>query len=804
MRTLAVLAAASLPWTIPASEPSPHILWYPAPASNWVEALPIGNGTLGAMVFGGIREERLQLNEDTLWSGGPKDWNNPDAKNWLPKVREAIFAGRYAEADELCKKMQGPYNQSYLPLGDLRITFELPGEASEYRRELDLDRAIATTRFKVGETTFTREVLASHPQQVIAISIASDAPGRVTFTATLDSQLRFSVTNAAPDRIAMRGRCPAHVDPNYLRDSTNAIIYSEGPDGEGMRFAVHLRAVTTGGRAAATPEGELRVEGADRAILLLAADTSFNGYDKSPGRQGVDPDAVPSRQTMAAAVKSWDQLVDDHVTDHQRLFRRVSLLLGTTPADMPTDKRILRYAEADDPALAALVFQYGRYLLIASSRLGTQPANLQGIWNDEMRPPWSSNWTLNINSQMNYWPSENCNLSECHTPMLQFIRDLAANGRKTAQTNYGARGWVAHHNADIWRQSAPVGNYGKGAPTWANWAMGGVWHCMDLWEHYAFSQDDNFLRGFAYPIMRGAAEFCLDWLVPDGKGYLVTAPSSSTENKFRAPDGKVAGVAMATTQDIALIRDLFANCIETCEILNMDANFKKQLEEARAKLPPYKVGARGQLQEWHEDFEEPEPHHRHLSHLIGAFPGRDITPEENAALADAVRRSLELRTDESTGWSMAWKINLWARLKDGDRARKILGNLLRLTGSSLTDYRRGGIYPNLFDAHPPFQIDGNFGATAGIAEMLLQSHRRTPDGKGHVLELLPALPAAWPEGRVTGLRARGAFDVSIAWKNGELTSAEVRSLKGKPLAIRYASKTLTPTIRAGEVFTLNP
>lgn len=804
MRLCATLIITCVVLAVAASEPPPYRLWYPAPASNWVEALPLGNGRLGAMVFGGIREERIQLNEDTLWSGGPKDWNNPDAKNWLPKVREAIFAGKYTEADELCKKMQGPYNQSYQPMGNLRIRFDLEGQATDYTRELDLDRAVATTRFKLGGTSFTRQVIASHPHQMIIISMTADAGAQISFTASLDSQLRSAVTNLAPAHVALRGRCPAHVDPNYIKDSTNAVIYADQPDGEGMHFSVHLRAVVRGGNANTTPDGQIRVERADEAMLLLAAGTSFNGFDKSPGREGVDPDAMPRGRITAAAAKTWEEFLDDHVADHRRLFRRLSLDLGEPREDLATDKRVLQYSQTGDPGLAALVFQYGRYLLIASSRLGTQPANLQGIWNDEMRPPWSSNWTMNINSQMNYWPSENCNLAECHLPMLQFIRDLAANGRETARINYGAKGWVAHHNADIWRQSAPVGNFGKGAPTWANWAMGGVWHCMDLWEHYAFSQDQNYLRDFAYPLMKGAAEFCLDWLVDDGKGRLVTAPSSSTENRFRTPDGKIAQTSMASTQDIALIRDLFSNCIEAAATLRMDAEFGKRLTDARAKLPPYRTGARGQLMEWNEDFEEPEPHHRHMSHLIAAFPGHDITPEETSALASAVRRSLDLRTDESTGWSMAWKINLWARLKDGERAHKVLGYLLRLTGSNLTDYKRGGIYPNLFDAHPPFQIDGNFGVSAGIAEMLLQSHRRTTDGKTHILELLPALPTAWPNGHVRGLRARGAFEVNMQWKNGELSTAEIHSLRGKPFVIQYAGKTATPKVKAGETFSYAP
>ena len=770
-------------------------LWYRRPAAQWVEALPVGNGRLGAMVFGGVERERLQLNEDTLWSGGPRDWNNPKAPQVLAEVRKLIAEEKYAEADRAARGMQGPFTQSFEPLGDLTLRFEHGDAARGYRRQLDLASAIAATSYKVGATSYTREIFSSRPDQVIVVRLAADKPGMITFTANLDSPLRSTVATEG-EVLVLRGKAPANAEPSY-HDIAVPITYR---DDEGMTFEAHLSAKTTGGRSWIDQAG-LHVRGADEVMLFVSAATSFNGYDRSPVRDGKAPGPIAAGQLRSAMAKPFAALRDAHVADHRALFDRVSLELvpatppAKSPQELPTDERINTLG-AKDLQLVELFFQYGRYLLIASSRPGTQPANLQGIWNDQTRPPWSSNYTININAQMNYWPAEITNLAELHEPFIDFIERVAVNGHRTAQVNYGARGWVAHHNSDIWAQSAPVGAYGDGDPVWASWHGGSAWLSQHLWEHYAFGGDVEFLRERAYPVMKAACEFYLDFLVPNEKGYLVTSPSASPELRFKLPGGGTAALSAGATMDRGLVWDLFTNTIEASVALNADAAFRETIRRTRARLIPYQIGKRGQLQEWAKDFEEEDPQHRHFSHLFGVYPGREITRAGTPAIHAAARRAMEIRGDAATGWSMAWKINFWARMQDGDHAHLLLSNLLKPAWSTATNYSRGGgVYPNLFDAHPPFQIDGNFGATAGVAEMLVQSHA----GEIH---LLPALPSAWPTGRVHGLRARGAVVVDIQWKDGTLERATLTASRPTRVKVRVGSNVTERALRAGATMVL--
>ena len=778
-----MLAALAASLSISAgAQPSPELtLHYDKPAAVWTEALPVGNGRLGAMVFGRPGEELLQLNEATLWSGGPVGSKvNPGAFDALGKVREALAREDYAQAYTLSRQMQGRYTQSFLPLGDLQLRQDFKrGAVTGYRRALDIRNGIQTTSFTAGGVGYRREVFASNPDQVIVVRLQADQPRRISLDLQAASPLR-SASTVEQGVLRLSGKAPAQVDPNYVRDNAEPIVQDDPAGCRGMRFALLVKPVVRDG-SVTRQDGRISIRDASEVTLLVSAATSFNGFDKCPDSAGKDEQALARAHLERAAKRDAAALRAAHVADFRRLFDRMSLSINPGQDDrsmLPTDRRLQEYTAGQaDPALEALYVQFGRYLLISSSRTRGAPANLQGIWNKDVRPPWSSNYTTNINLQMNYWPVESANLAELFTPLDDLIRNLAVTGRETAASYYRAPGWALHHNSDIWAASNPVGDLGKGDPKWANWAMGSPWLARHLWEHYQYTGDRRYLAS-AYPIMKDAARFLLAWLQPDAQGRLVTAPSTSPENDFYYGDGRdgkrKGNVTVASTMDLGIAHDLFGNVAAAGEVLGIDASFRRRLKAARAKLLPFQVGARGQLQEWHKDFDEVEPQHRHVSHLYALHPARVISPLSTPALAAAARRTLELRGDDGTGWSLAWKLNFWARLYDGNHAYALFRNLLRLTKPG---DKHGGAYANLFDAHPPFQIDGNFAGTAGVIEMLLQSQ----NGELH---LLPALPDAWKDGKVRGLVGRGNYVVDIDWGAGRLKSASITARAGGHCAIR--------------------
>jgi len=756
LATVATARAGEAPsGTGDAQAPSDFLLWYRQPARVWVEALPIGNGRLGAMVFGGVAHERLQLNEDTLYAGGPYTAVNPLARENLPRVRELIFAGRYAEAEALADEtlISRPVKQMpYQPLGNLWLQFDRLDGVSGYRRELDLEAAVARTMFRVGAGVHRREVFVSPVDQCLVLRHAVEGGDAIS------GRIRTGNEHATVTRV---------VEGGWLVAGHN--VSKHGIEGR-LRFAFRVQVRHRGGQVR-IEQDQIVFEGVRELELRMVAATSHLRHDDVGG----DPEAITAAQLHAVAGKSFDALLADHLAEHRRLFHRVRLDLGrTAAADLPTDERIAAFAQGDDPALVALYHAYGRYLLICSSRPGSQPANLQGIWNDLMDPPWESKYTININTEMNYWPAEASGLSECVEPLQRMLEELARTGAVTAREMYGAGGWMVHNNTDLWRAATPP----DGAK-WALWPMGGAWLLQQLWDRWDYGRDPDYLRQ-VWPLFKGTARFFVDTLQDDPQtGFKVTVPSLSPENAH--PFG--ASICAGPTMDAQILRDLFGQCIEAARILGVDADFAAQLATLSERLPPNRIGAAGQLMEWQHDWDmqAPEIHHRHISHLYGLHPSAQINRRDTPALAEAAKRTLRIRGDDATGWGIAWRLNFWARLWDGEHCLKILRMLLAPQRS----------YPNLFDAHPPFQIDGNFGGAAGIVEMLVQSW-------GGAIFLLPALPAEWRNGTLTGLRVRNAARLDVSWKDGRLAQATLLSERGGTYPLVLGARTLELTLAAGQ------
>lgn len=820
MRAITFLATILLSISTLFAQSEDLKLWYKAPATDWYEALPIGNGTLGAMVYGGLEKEEFQLNENTLYSGEPgQRYVKLDFAKRLDEVRGLIKAGKLDSVNSIvAKEWLGPAQNCYQPFGNLYIGFGHAEGTTNYRRELDLSDAICRTSYTHAGVDYKRETFASFPDNIIVTQLTASKSGKISCYLELQGAHPTAVSSIEGEQLVMNGQAPAVAIRRTVKQikawgqewmypelfdkdgkqipGTEPVMYGDKMGGKGTFYQGRVAVKLKGGKLRV--EGNrLYIESADEATIILSGDTSFNGFDKSPSKEGVDPSVVTKANVGKALKENYEQLRSTHLADYQELFGRVHFSLGelTEQSQLPTDERLAAFRDGNDQSFVALFMQYARYLTIASSREGGQPINLQGIWNDMIIPPWASAYTMNINTEIYYWMTEAANLSECSEPVLRFTKELSVSGAQHARESFGAKGWVAHHNTTIWRSALPVDN------AWCSfWPMSGGWLCQQIWTHYSYTQDKEFLRDY-WATMKGAAEFLNDWLVLNDAGYYTTPIGSSPETGY-FPEGADYRTAFCegATMDIMIIRELFTNCIEASKILDIDTDFANVLQQKLDKIQPYQVGTKGQLLEWDKEYKEVDPRHRHISHLYALSPGNEITKDKTPELFDAAKRTLEIRGDAGTGWAMAWKTCCWARLKDGNHAYKILNNLFVPGGR-----RKAGLIPNLLASCPPFNIDGNFGAGAGIIEMLLQSHE-TKIVKGEKLplvEVLPALPDAWQTGEITGLRASGAYQVDIKWDKGKLVSAKLTSLLGKKIVVRCNGKDTVLDLAKGESYSVD-